>query len=82
MGTPEVRDHPEKIVEGWGWNHMGWPGRAWPTAVRFVVSREATIFAHTLHSLSSTRSRFSGDVRLCCRVRTGMLSGFPRPSWK
>jgi hypothetical protein len=80
MGTPEVRDNPEKIVEGWGWNHMGWSGRAWPTAVRFVVSREATIFAHALHSLSSTRNRFYAGVRLCCRARTGMLFGFPRPS--
>jgi hypothetical protein len=32
-GAPEVRDDPSKIIEGWGWNHMGWAGRAWPTAV-------------------------------------------------
>jgi hypothetical protein len=79
MGTPEVRDDPSKIIEGWGWNHMGWAGRAWPTAVSFLAyTSDSSLIRASRPNLTQNLS-FAG-ARSSCKARMGMLFGYPQQS--
>jgi hypothetical protein len=78
--TPEFRNHPEKIIEGWGWDHMSWDEKVWPTAVRlnFFNSYPYPLGLTTARRLSSIRNLPYATARSYSRARTDTLYGCPQ----
>jgi hypothetical protein len=78
---PDVREDPNRWIEGMGWDQTKWHGAQFPTAVRVLsITFDICIFVNFLTRTISTGSLFYVVGRLLWYASMDMLRGYPRES--